>query len=93
MSNWILKFETELARDAFMVALRERLPRLYTTAIPGEFLPDLILRDVRPEEEDEVRKIVPLPRFVADQRHDIFPGRKSSGRSAPPARLSEPPGE
>lgn len=74
MATIIVRFDNVASRDAFLKELGERSEHILQV---GEFIPDVILRDISEEFVAKVRRLVPNARIVADFAHDLFKGQKS----------------
>jgi len=72
MTTFIVRFEDEILRDAFLGTLKGDPELAALDQEIGEFLPDVILRDVPEAVVPELRRLAPRARFMADFGHGLF---------------------
>ena len=71
--TYILRFPSEQSRNKFRTALDRRSDIDPDQVEFGEFLPDVIVRNISDRALDEIKSIVdPGTRFIEDFRHDLL---------------------
>jgi hypothetical protein len=72
MPTFIVRFEDDATRDAFVRKLR-KISKLECEV--GEFLPDVIVRNVPEQSLPKLRRLAPGARFMPDFGHDLLEGK------------------
>jgi len=73
LKTYIIRFPNEQSRDEFDRALKAK-PDLRPSQMEfGEFLPDVIVRDISDQALIEIKRLAdPKTRFIEDFKHDLF---------------------
>ncbi|HLA11943.1 MAG TPA: hypothetical protein VJ023_15260 [Pyrinomonadaceae bacterium] len=71
--TYIIRFPSEKARNEFQRALKDTSNIQPSQVEFGEFLPDVIVRDISDQTLKEIKRIAdPGTRFIEDFQHDLF---------------------
>jgi hypothetical protein len=71
--TYIIRFPSEESRTEFHQILKKRKDIEPTQVEFGEFLPDVIIKDISDLDLDKIKRIAdPRTRFIEDFQHDLL---------------------